>query len=351
MHQHVHEEIMFSFLKRWPWRGQGRQLPRSFPPEPDAGRGRHEIKFEIPKGLPLPGSELASGKMPGHWFFARLGKRVLRPGGLELTQAMLRALDIRPSDAVVEFAPGLGVTTKLALDLRPSSYTAIEGDEAAAVRVRQLLAGSRQRCLAGSATNTGLPDNSATVVYGEAMLSMQGQEQKKQIMREAARVLKIGGRYGIHELCLVPDDLDQTTKSEIQRVLSETIHVGARPLTAQEWRALLAAEGFRVSAELVRPMRLLRPQRLIEDEGWWGALRFASNLCRDDEGRRRVVAMRHVFKKYRHHLAAIMLVALKHPELGARDRGPGKQSQPNDEAPSGRMMKRPDLEWLRGRLP
>ena len=28
-------------------------------------------------------------KMPGHWLLARLGKRVLRPGGLELTQRLL----------------------------------------------------------------------------------------------------------------------------------------------------------------------------------------------------------------------------------------------------------------------
>ena len=49
-------------------------------------------------------------KMPGHWLLAKLGKRVLRPGGLELTRVMLKRLDIQSCDAVVEFAPGLGVT-------------------------------------------------------------------------------------------------------------------------------------------------------------------------------------------------------------------------------------------------
>jgi hypothetical protein len=33
----------------------------------------------------LPGSELDVSRIPGHWLLARLGKRVLRPGGLELT--------------------------------------------------------------------------------------------------------------------------------------------------------------------------------------------------------------------------------------------------------------------------
>ncbi|MFP4173650.1 MAG: SAM-dependent methyltransferase, partial [Candidatus Hydrogenedentota bacterium] len=33
-------------------------------------------------------------RMPGHWVLAQMGKRVLRPGGMELTRAMLEALAI-----------------------------------------------------------------------------------------------------------------------------------------------------------------------------------------------------------------------------------------------------------------
>jgi SAM-dependent methyltransferase len=259
----------------------------------------------------LPGAELAAGKMPGHWLLARLGKRVLRPGGLELTRCMLESLAIRSSDAVVEFAPGLGVTARLTLDRHPASYTAIEDDEAAADQVRCFLAGSNQQCVVGNAAETLLPENSATVVYGEAMLTMQGPKQKRQIVQEAARLLRPGGRYGVHELCLVPDDLDDSIKQEIQHALSQSIHVGARPLTAKEWRAVLEAEGFEVQTEALRPMRLLEAGRLIQDEGWWGALRFAWNLCRDQEARQRVFAMRRVFMKYHWHLAAIVFVGVK----------------------------------------
>jgi hypothetical protein len=55
---------------------------------------------------PMPGESLRVEKMPGHWLLARLGKRVLRPGGRQLTQRMIKALNIQPSDAVIEFAPG-----------------------------------------------------------------------------------------------------------------------------------------------------------------------------------------------------------------------------------------------------
>ncbi|HYJ45983.1 MAG TPA: methyltransferase domain-containing protein [Pyrinomonadaceae bacterium] len=141
-----------------------------------------------------PGEGLKTEKMPGHWVLARLGKRVLRPGGMELTRLMLKRLAIQPSDEVIEFAPGMGMTARLTLALAPSSYTAVERDEAAAKIVGSYLTGPGQRCVVGSASETGLPAESATVVYGEAMLTMQTEETKRGIVREAHRLLKQGGR-------------------------------------------------------------------------------------------------------------------------------------------------------------
>lgn len=41
-----------------------------------------------------PGASLNRRNMPGHWLLVRLGKRVLRPGGIELTCRMLAVLAI-----------------------------------------------------------------------------------------------------------------------------------------------------------------------------------------------------------------------------------------------------------------
>ena len=143
------------------------------------------------------------------------------------------------------------MTARLVLARNPVSYTAVERDAAAAATVRSYLP-PRHQCVLGSAEETGLPSECASVVFGEAMLSMQPATTKTRIVKEAVRLLRLGGRYGIHELCLVPDDVDEQIRNAIQQELSPEIHVGVRPLTRLEWRELSTAEGLQVDAELAR---------------------------------------------------------------------------------------------------
>jgi len=230
---------------------------------------------------------------------------------MNLTRRLLDALRIQHSDDVVEFAPGLGVTARLTLALNPASYTAVERDQAAAKIVASYLTGERQQCVVGNASDTGLPDQSATVVYGEAMLTMQTEETKRQIVREAYRLLKIGGRYGIHEMCLMSDNLDEKEKRETERALTGVVHHGVRPLAVSEWRSLLESEGFEVQSVDMAPMSLLEPSRLIRDEGLAGAARFVCNLLHDSAARQRVLEMRSVFRRHRKQLGAVAIACSK----------------------------------------
>lgn len=259
----------------------------------------------------LPGAHLDFGRMPGHWLLAHMGKRVLRPGGIELTRRMLDALAIGSDDDVVELAPGLGATARLTLARNPASYVAVERDEAAAAAVRRLLREPQHRCIDGTAGDTHLDAESASVVYGEAMLTMQTAAQKERIVREAFRVLKPGGRYGIHEIGLTPHDLAEPRKDEVARDLSKAIHVGARPLTRPEWRSLLESVGFRIEMETTAPMHLLELPRLVRDEGVFGALRIAANVATTPAARRRVTEMRRAFRKHMSLICAVAIVARK----------------------------------------
>ena len=162
----------------------------------------------------------------------------------------------------------------------------------------------------GSADETGLPTAAATVVYGEAMLTMQTDETKRRIVREAARLLRPGGRYAIHEMC-IRDDVGGGVREEVERALTGVVHHGVRPLTVTEWRRLLESEGFEVKAVETAPMALLEPARVVRDEGFFRALRFAFNVLRDGDARRRVFEMRKVFRRQRGQLAAVAVTAAR----------------------------------------
>lgn len=265
------------------------------------------------KTAAMPGEKLDASKMPGHWLLARMGKRVLRPGGIELTRRMLDALAISSSDTVVELAPGLGTTARITLAKRPAAYIAVERDPDAASQVQRLTTDPRDRCVQGNAAQTGLPSESADVVYGEAMLTMQIESQKQSIAAEAHRVLRSGGRYAIHELGLMPDDLDEELKASIMKDVSEAIHVGARPLTVSEWRNTLESAGFTIDATtcVTAPMHLLEPRRVIADEGVFGTARILFNVLRTPAARKRILAMRRVFRRYEVHLCAVTMVGRK----------------------------------------
>ncbi|MTE16774.1 methyltransferase domain-containing protein [Nocardia sp. CT2-14] len=252
--------------------------------------------------------------MPGHWLLARLGKRVLRPGGRELTEHLLDDADLAGAD-VLEIAPGLGRTAVRILEHDPRSYIGIESDPAAAALTATAI-GARGRVVAGTAEDTGLADASVEVVIGEAMLTLQSDRAKTNIVAEVSRLLGPGGRYAIHELALQPDTMPDEDKAEIRKALAQSIRVNARPLTASEWKHLVEQAGFTVRMVRFAPMTLLRLRRLISDEGLWRTVRFVGNVARDRGARSRILSMRSTFRKYREHLVAIELVAVK----GAGDR-------------------------------
>lgn len=252
-------------------------------------------------------------KLQGHWILARAGKRVLRPGGLELTRRMLDALAIRPQDRVVEFAPGLGVTARIVLQHHPLAYWGVEREPAAAQYLRQQLSGYSAEIVLGQAEKSGLPDACASVVYGEAMLSMQTQEQKNRIFAEARRLLAAGGRYGIHEMCFLPDDISDRVRHEIQAAMSKEIHAGVQPLSRSEWVRLFEQNGMKVTWTCDAPMHLLEPRRMLQDEGLRGGLRIAFNIATNSMLRHRILAMRRLFRKYGEHLGAISLVGKREP--------------------------------------
>ena len=247
----------------------------------------------------------------GHWILSRMGKKVLRPGGKELTLRLINGLNINAKDEVIEFAPGIGYTAMKVLDNNPKTYTGIELNEEAAKDLRKIIKGENKKIIVGNAAKVPLKDGSATKVYGEAMLTMHADHRKSEIIKEAYRLLKKGGLYGIHELGLTPENIGHDLKAEVQKELAICIKVNARPLTQSEWIALLEKEGFTIKLVEVNSMSLLDTSRIIDDEGFFRSLKIGFNIIRQPAARKRINEMRCVFNKYKNHMNAIAIVAEK----------------------------------------
>lgn len=248
----------------------------------------------------------------GHWILAKMGKRVLRPGGKELTKKLVNCLKISTADDFVEFAPGMGFTASLVLEAKPNSYTGIELNEEAATRLQSKLNGNPMaKIINTSAAQTGLESGCVDKVLGEAMLTMQADSRKLEIIEEAYRLLKKGGLYGIHELGLTPNDLDPELKNTIQQKLAHTIRVSARPLTQNEWCKLLEQAGFKVKEIYASPMHLLEPARMVSDEGVFRTMKIGFNVLTHPQERKRILQMRKVFRKFEKQMTAFAIVAEK----------------------------------------
>jgi len=247
----------------------------------------------------------------GHWILAKMGKKVLRPGGKKLTKKLVNELNIENNDDVVEFAPGVGYTASFILKKYPLSYTGIELSKEAADGLKSIVYGRTRKIINTSAANTGLENESTDKIVGEAMLTMQADHRKSEIIKEAYRILKKGGCYGIHELGLTPNNIDSSVKDTIQRELAQTIQVNARPLTESEWCDLLVKEGFKIKKTYHSPMHLLKVKRIISDEGIFRTLKIGFNVLTHTAARKRIFKMRSVFKKYEKQMISFAIIAEK----------------------------------------
>lgn len=250
-------------------------------------------------------------KAQGHWILARMGKKVLRPGGKELTLKLVELLNISSVDEIVEFAPGIGFTASLALSHNPNSYTGVDTDEDIVKLLKEKFTKKNVTIVQSNASDTSMLDNSKDKIISEAMLTMHADHRKSEIVREAHHILKKGGLYAIHELGLTPENLNEEVKAEITKDFALTIKVNARPLTKNEWKELLEKEGFKVKEIIINPMHLLEVKRIIDDEGFFRTLKIGFNILTHPKARKRILLMRKSFRKHQSHINAVAIVAEK----------------------------------------
>ncbi len=166
---------------------------------------------------------------------------------------LLDGLKISGKDNVVEFAPGIGFTAMQVLKKHPKSYTGIELNKEAGENLKEIIQGENNKIIIGNAAGAEMEDGTKDKVIGEAMLTMHADHRKTEIIRVAYRLLRNGGLYAIHELCLIPDGIDDGKKAAITktfRVFTRQ-YKAAYPIRMESY--LLEKEGFRVKKSVDAP--------------------------------------------------------------------------------------------------
>lgn len=242
---------------------------------------------------------------------SKMFKGYRRPGGRSLSVKMLEALHINRADDIVEFASGPGYSAEIALEYYPHSYTGIDSDDNTVKQLRSKIRGNRNKILKCNGYGTGLLEQSKDIVFGEAMLATQGDQNRQLIIREAFRILKKEGLYGIHELGLIPENIDTSIRESIDFDMRLIFLTDVRLLTVAEWRDLLESNGFKIRQILTSSIYFGKIRNILKAEGILRTLKIGLGILLQVKERRRFFAMRKLLSKYQQQMKAVAIIAEK----------------------------------------
>lgn len=197
----------------------------------------------------------------------------LHPGGLETTHELAVACAIKRGDLVLDVACGTGES---ACYLAEQFGARVYGIDYTEELVRQARAKAEDRGLDAvfeQADAGALPFDGGRfdAVVSEATLCFL---DKPRVLGEMFRVVRPGGRVGMHDLCW-----KEGAPEKLKDALAEI--EGERPETVQEWRELFEVAGL-VEVNAVDKSdamsRWMRESR--EEMGWTGQLSLLAKILR-----------------------------------------------------------------------
>lgn len=249
-----------------------------------------------------------STKKVGHMFLAELGKKRLRPGGVEATNWLFEQGDFSEDTKVLEVACNMGTTLLELAERYHCQVIGVDLDKKALEKAQQAIKKAKLQHLVrvqqGNALKLPFDDNSFDIVMNEAMLTMLDNKSKSKALAEYYRVLKPGGKLLTHDICLKGD-----TKTQ-QAELSKTINMRVAPLTITDWQQQYQLAGFEKINYQTGKMSLMSPIGLIRDEGLKGAFTIARNGLKADN-RAQFLELFRYFRKQKQNLRYIAHCAEK----------------------------------------
>lgn len=238
-----------------------------------------------------------------HILLSEMGKKSLKPGGMDFARRWIDAIGISTRDAVLELTPGAGTNTRLILGKKPAHYCGLHQKGKIPTRFSRFLTKRNYRSVEGYVQKTGLLNESFDVVVSESILSNHRKSLKMPIIQEANRVLKPSGIFAIHEVAAASKQDD----------FSDYLNIGLlpdKPLTSDQWRRELEKKGFEILSISKAPFHPFEKYRILQDEGVKGALLIGMNTLVNRESQAALSSMRTLVRKH-NSLMGISIIARK----------------------------------------
>ena len=212
----------------------------------------------------------------GHNFLARLGKKKLRPGGIEATDWLTEKGEFSKQTKVLEVACNMCTTSIELAKKFNCNIVGIDLDtkalEKAKINIRKANLENRIEVIQGNALKLPFADNTFDIVINEAMLTMLSPKAKKKAISEYYRVLKPGGKLLTHDVAYLNPQLEQ-----IILELRKTININVSPLSVADWESVFKQSGFSSVESTNGEMTLMSLKGMIKDEGLLNTLNIIKN--------------------------------------------------------------------------
>lgn len=145
----------------------------------------------------------------------------LHPGGLALTHRLGRLMNIQPGDWVLDLASGRGASAMSISQMFHCKVAGVEFGAKAAAETQHRSSDAHHTCqtffLQGDAESPPFRSSSVVSVLCECSMSLF--TDKAGAVKEAARVLKPGGRFGMSDVTVAPGALPPELDGVIGRAL------------------------------------------------------------------------------------------------------------------------------------
>ncbi len=247
--------------------------------------------------------------IPGYELLAKLGKKRLRPGGVEATNWLIENGDFNSNKKVLEVACNMGTTLIEVVNKYGCNATGVDMRDDVIQKAKENVKAAKLEdkinLLAADAMDLPFEDETFDIIINEAMLTMLSNKNKEKVLNEFYRVLKKGGVLLTHDVNIV-----KKIPNVIISVMRKVANIPATPLKERDWINLFNKVGFEDIKKKTGEITLMTDDGMILDEGEEG-MKLIHENAKKDPNFEQFSKMKKFFEKYKDKIYYIVFCSRK----------------------------------------